>query len=351
MLTYMFNDYRISTKIDFPTQITLFAELGPLVLFGMAQGLTKAVFAGGNRISAAIVDFNKGKQGCLNVLKPEEFFGKLTIEQAISRDGTEKYPSYSISLEKNILSCDSYCQTNLELFGLLCIVKHLAPASLSLELWEPITVEKIWGKCNGQSFNVKIGNYGSFLEVLRQEEITCRIMKSFKNLHTLRKAQNPRLKAALHYFYTARRLVQAGDTIWEFVTEIILNYAKVIEVLFGSCRDNIRSQLKTLGYDETTIESNFIPIMILRSQYDVAHPRIAYPHDIKTPKIAQYIAMMECTIGELLKRIFDKYESESYTLPNDEEMYPYTPKEQANWDTINDGIKKRFFGDQSKTNN
>lgn len=44
---------------------------------------------------------------------------------------------------------------------------------------------------------------------------------------------NRRLAAALHYYYVAKRLTEAGNLPQEFMTEIILNYYKVLEILFS----------------------------------------------------------------------------------------------------------------------
>ncbi len=53
------------------------------------------------------------------------------------------------------------------------------------------------------------------------------------------------------------------------MSEIILNYNKILEVLFGQRRDKIRDGLSSLGYSPDDIEDKYIPINILRNQIDV----------------------------------------------------------------------------------
>ena len=56
----------------------------------------------------------------------------------------------------------------------------------------------------------------------------------------------------------------------EFLPEVVLNLAKVLEVLFppggdGRTRDAVRQNLSQLGFSELEIEADYIPAMALRN--------------------------------------------------------------------------------------
>lgn len=73
---------------------------------------------------------------------------------------------------------------------------------------------------------------------------------------------------------TFDRLIVAGNSDWEFMAEIILNLCKVLQILFGNKRDDVRKGLSKIDYSEEEREGDIIPIMILRDNLDVGHTLI-----------------------------------------------------------------------------
>src|SRR5260221_635501 len=103
-----------------------------------------------------------------------------------------------------------------------------------------------------------------------------RLATAWERLPLVGDLANRRLLAALHYFHVAVRLNRAGSTSGEFMAEVMLNLAKTMEVLFppsgdGKNRDAARRGLRDLGYEDSEIESDFLPAMALRNEVDVAH--------------------------------------------------------------------------------
>lgn len=354
MLTYDLNRFSAvfedKGKIKFPSLIKLHVELGPKTLFGMEDGFTRACFTGG-KVSEILIDFERGTQGCRNVLKPEDFQGKFTCPEATSKDGKEVFKEYSLEIAGNVLSLVLNCENDRDFGGLVYFARYLVPASLSLELWESVFVKRISGTCEGRPFDLRLATYGNLMSVIHPDDVAKRINRAFENLNALRFIQNSRLKAALHYYHTACRLTAVGETVWEFVPEIILNYVKILEVLFGNNRESVRQQLKVLGYDTDKIETSFIPILLLRSHFDIAHARLSSPQKINTPEVAKFILNIESQImGDLIRKVIQKSGSGEFELlpvdPNSE----YSDAEQKEWDEINENIKKGFFGDQNIPN-
>ncbi len=188
------------------------------------------------------------------------------------------------------------------------------------------------------------------MSIIRPGDVAKHINRAFENLNALRSIQNSRLKAALHYYHTARRLTAVGETVWEFVPEIILNYTKILEVFFGNNRENVRQQLQVLGYDTNKIETSFIPILLLRSHFDIAHAKLSSPQKIDVPDIAKFILNIETIMGDLIKKVIQKSESGEFELLPSDRCSEYSDAEQKEWDGINENIKKGFFGDQSIPN-
>ena len=63
---------------------------------------------------------------------------------------------------------------------------------------------------------------------------------------------------------------------WEFMSEVLLNFAKVLEVLFPASEsqtiDAARAGLRELGFAEDEVEKWFVPALALRNHLDVARP-------------------------------------------------------------------------------
>lgn len=353
MLTYELNRFSAvfedKGEIKFPSLIRLNVELGPKTLFGMEDGFTRACFTGG-KVTEIFIDFEKGTQGCRNVLNPEDFQGKFTCPEATSNDGKDVFKEYTLEIGGNILSLALNCENGRDFGILVYLAKYLVPASLSLELWESVFVKRISGTCEGRPFKLRLATYGNLMSVIRPGDVTKRINRAFENLKTLRLIQSPRLKAALHYYHTACRLTAVGETVWEFVPEIILNYVKILEVLFGSCNESIRRQLRSLGYDADRIETIFIPILLLRSHFDIAHARLSSPQKINIPEVAKFILNIESQMGDLIRKVIQKSESGEFELLSSGLCSEYSDAEQKAWDEINENIKKGLFGDQKLPN-
>ena len=129
--------------------------------------------------------------------------------------------------------------------------------------------------------------------------------------------------AALHYFHVACRLTRVGNSPWEFMSEAILNYCKVLEVLFppkddGKTMDAVRTELRVLGYSDDRIERDFIPAMALRNGIDVGHVHLALLTQTQLQILHHYTESAEFAFRSLIRRVFERVKAGSYTIA------PYT---------------------------
>ena len=123
-----------------------------------------------------------------------------------------------------------------------------------------------------------------------------------------------RLVAGLHYFHVACRLARVGCTAGEFVSEVVLNLAKSLEVLFppvrdGHSRDAARSGLKTLGFSDEEIECDFIPAMALRNEIDVGHIELGLFKMVQLKTIHAFTERAESSFREMFERLLGLIES------------------------------------------
>jgi len=354
MLTYELNNFQLKFQdkggLQIPALIKFRVSLGPKKLFGIEKGLTRAAFAGFGKTTDVLIDFRKGRQGALNILEKDDFKGQHKVAEFTNPSDLFVHKEYDVSLTGNILELQFQCDSRRSFGGFLYLARYLIPASLSLELWEPVYVEEMSGLCNDRCFNVRIQDYSSFVTIIRPGDVEKWTATAFKNLEIIRFAQSTRLKAALHYYHVARRLVEVGDNIWEFVAETFLNYCKVLEALFGNSRDIIRDQMKLLGYTDEQIESQFIPITLLRNHFDIAHVRLSNPKGIDTPTISKYILILESRVGQLIKTVLEKSHSGEYEPLPEEGPLEYDSRHQKEWDEINENVRKAFFGTQPENN-
>ena len=132
--------------------------------------------------------------------------------------------------------------------------------------------------------------------------------------------KNHRLLAALHYFHVACRLRAVGHSPREFMAEIILNFAKILQVLFGQSRDDIRNPLTSLGYAPRDIESDFIPILVLRNEFNVGHVMVSILPQSQLSTVHHYLDITERRFRDLFNRLITEVESGRLEFGEDEDL-------------------------------
>ena len=156
-----------------------------------------------------------------------------------------------------------------------------------------------------------------FIDITTNERQEKRVGDSFQRLTVMGITENRRLAASLYYFYLARRLVESGNSAYEFLAEVVLNLDKIFKVLFGEGRSDIKAELSKFGYSEKEIEEKFMPIMILRNEFDVGHVSIRIFERNQLDVLYRYLEYAEGYFRELLKRVLEKVEKGEYILQQD----------------------------------
>lgn len=315
MLTYQLHSriFKIENneKFTFPNNVEIEFKLSPPTSFGTDNSPSRTLVKA--RAAKVIINANTGRWLATSN-PPLEPLGVI-IES----------PTSKLILKGDYLTYSFHCENMEELEGTMMALKWVLPSLFNLEFSDPPIVLYSKGKVGQTKFRWehKPEEWRIHMRTIDPDVLEAHIVDSFNHLPLFNGTTNRRLAAALHYFHVGVRLNICGDSAWEFMAESILNYCKCLEILFATSentKDDIRQELTNLGIDKEEIEGDYIPLIILRSWVDVAHPRVAIfkLHDLKI--LYRYLADAEEKIRNLLKTVIKKVAEGSYKIQQEDDL-------------------------------
>src|ERR1700686_3099957 len=198
----------------------------------------------------------------------------------------------------------SYCQARGDLLNVLAAFGIIWPLVLSVQFNDPPQLAQIGGEFNGVSFNWQYETGSNVFFAVDEAQRDRLANGALEYLGVRDIVENPRIIAALHYFRTACRLARVGAATWEFTAEIVLNFAKILEVLFPpSTRDAVREGLGALGVAGADQERLFLPSMALRANLDVAHVSLTQLSFEQLRPVHRYLDDAETAFRNMLQRL------------------------------------------------
>jgi hypothetical protein len=331
MLTYQFQRRRIkiiaSGPMKFPNKMVIKIQLSPPEAFGTSDRHSRLALIG--RETNFLLNGNTGRIRILS--KPP-----LEPIHAIIES-----PERRFELKGDVFQYESPCKDEKELEGHLIIFVHVFPAMLNIYFADPPTVLQTQGQVGETVFRWEQVDTQFIMNPVSPEDIVKNVSEAFHNLEIMGGAKNRRLAAALYYFYTVSRLIVTGNSDWEFMAEVILNLCKALQILFGNKRDDVRKDLSKLGYTKDEIEGDFIPIMILRDDFDVGHPMVNIFSRKQLDILYLYLGNVEKDFRELFKRLLVKLKDSSFQLDQKEDL-KLDSKQQKEFDKLIDTMTKRL---------
>lgn len=303
MLTYQSQIRHLAPKTrgdpTFPTEATLRFTFEPSQLFGVGEGPLKIILLGSDH--HILYDANTGK----SFDHPEPPLEPLGSNVQVY--------SGRFTLEGNILTYHFEAKDMASLTGRVAHLFYTLPPLLSTQLPEPVYLTNTSCWLGDMQFNLELMDSRLPFEVHSKVSLEERVVTALEQLELVSEAGNRRLLAALHYSQVARRLLEAGSSPWEFAAEALLNFNKALEVLFGDSMESVRDGLSTLGYQREQIERDFIPVVILRDQLDVAHPRLVFfePEDLDI--VHKYLVGVEPTFRDLMRKLLAATSKDEYS--------------------------------------
>ena len=203
----------------------------------------------------------------------------------------------------------------------------MRPLLLNLALADPPIVTHTRGRVGTTRFRWEFREFVFPFRTTTKEDSEKKIGTSLEGMYVFEGTANRRLAATLHYFHVACRLVAAGNGPWEFMAEAILNLSKVLEVLWGR-REGVRAELTKLGYSRREIESDFIPMMVLRDEVDIGHPITSVFSAADLTEIYRYLYFAEERFRTLLSRLVEAVADGTYEFRDPTALHPDGEKQR-----------------------
>jgi hypothetical protein len=226
-------------------------------------------------------------------------------------DVTIDHGHLTLKFEANVLIVSGHFDSREELQALLETVHYLLPALLCLDFIDAPTVKRVTGAVGDSNYVWAFVRSGSFsFDVTSTHIQEERLVRTYERLTAVLPPNRRRVVAAVHYFQVACRLARVGQSSWEFLSEVLLNLSKCLEVLFpaDSARGTIdaaRGGLDRLGFSTTEIERDFVPVIALRNALDVGHPSLGIFKADDAEVVHRYCEDVESAFRDMLRRLVD----------------------------------------------
>ena len=223
---------------------------------------------------------------------------------------TSTVAGFSVQLVGDTASVTFEAQDLGQIVDLANLLLYGLPLALTSHLLFPCFIEHVIGQTAGGEFGYEAQLVALQAGLVDEDDQDLLARRALDSLVLFTMPDRRRVQAALVYFARAARLLDAGHTRWEFMSESVLNLAKALESLFppdrdGRTRDAARRGLSAIGYSEEEIEGWFIPALALRSELDVAHVWLALLTSDQIEALTAYAENAINRFRDLLNRVVE----------------------------------------------
>lgn len=299
-------------SIAFPAEAVVRFHFQPPAAFGSSADGGRAIVRGA--AARVIFDSNTGRGSVMSSapLQP------LDVEIVA--------PDIRFDLKGQVLSISQRVESTDELEGVIESNYFVLPMLLSLHFADPPIVERVEGSIGARLFRWELREWKFHFGVTDQDHQEKSVVLAWDRVVVVAARERRRLLAAIAYFHTAVRLLDVSHTPGEFLAESILNFSKVLEVLFpGPPQQTIssaRAGLAQLGYSENDQDDLFIPAIALRNRIGVGHVDLTIFTSAQLESIHEYCEHASTSFRELLNRMFDRIADGSYDVAPGEASHP-----------------------------
>jgi hypothetical protein len=196
-------------------------------------------------------------------------------------------------------------------------VYYVLPLLLAPDFGDPPIAARVDGTISGVPFRGELATWRMDFTNTTQERQQDLVRVAWRRLALIR-VEERRLVAALHYFHVATRLLRTSASPGEFLSEALLNFSKILEVLFQDSWDTARRELAALGFTEDEIERDFVSVMVLRSKIDIAHVSLALFTPWQLTILHCYADRAETRFRRLLQILLARLDAGKLALPHHE---------------------------------
>jgi hypothetical protein len=295
----------VEGQATFPNTVRVEMRLAPPTPFGGSVG-------GGRTATRAV-----GASMLLNANTGRTIITSVSAFAPV--DLTIQSDNMTFKVKGDLLSLDTTCDTLNDLAGLVESVYHLFPAIANVEFGDPPTVLHVSGSIGSARFRWELAALSGEARPTTTEEQEQRLARAWVWMSLFGDGRNRRLAAAVHYFHVGSRLLAAGDSPWEFMGEVILNFAKTLQALFGQRGQEVRAGLRALGYSADEIE-HFITVMGLRDEFDSGHIMLSLMEEEQARSLYLFIQGRELRFQTLLKRALEAVAQGDYRINEEPDL-------------------------------
>lgn len=266
----------------FPADAVFHLVLSPSIPFGVGSGESRTVFP------------DQSEDGRFG-LSFDRFTGRLAAhtETPGPISVTAEWCGVDIRLCGPDLTATAHVQSEREFKTVMFSLYYYLPVMLSLRLREPVQASQLTCTVGGREFEYTVLRSPDIhVDEVDAQSQAGRIKKAVDDFSILGGLGEDAIRpiiVSLHYYHAAQRLLQVGINGWEFLGEVVLNYAKALEALWGGSHDAIRTGLASLGLPSKEIEAVFIPVMLLRNTLDVGHASLTLPPQALLERVYEHI--------------------------------------------------------------
>lgn len=302
-----------SATLTFPADVVISLHLLPGQPFGVESGGGRTAVQA--KPASATFDANSGRHWV------------ESVEPLSALDVTFEEPSRVVALRGRVFSVSRRVQTRDDLGALIDSLFFMIPALLAIDFADPPHVERVSCVINGVSCRWELLDWKARFDITTQFDQEGHVLDAWERVAVVSQPGHLRLLAAVHYLHAAKRLLAVGATAGEFLAEALLNFSKVLEVLFPSSSqmgsiDAARRGLKALGYTDAQSDARFTPAIVMRNRIDVGHVDLTFFTLEQITVLHEYAEAAEGHFSELLSRVFAGVKSGAFQVVPAEHSKP-----------------------------
>lgn len=178
------------------------------------------------------------------------------------------------------------------------------PGFLSFRFRTFVWIKEFLIRFDGARFRFGLAEAKINIPAATTEENTQRVWSGLDEWSRSR-SKHRRLLGAIYYYRQALRLSQLQLDQISLTPELVLNLTKSLEIIFGTNRELARKKAKNLGLTDRQIEKCLIPILLIRSQFDVAHVATGPLSPKERQIVVDFCSRATSIIGEILERVVE----------------------------------------------
>jgi hypothetical protein len=285
----------------FPADLEVEVKLGPPQPFGAGKGPCRTAI---RAVPATTVYNANTGRATIESERPLE-----PVDVRVEGDGGV------FTMRGDVLSISTRVETPRALHNALTFFMFSVPVLLNVEILDAPHILHVRGTVGGVPFSWELAGADFSFDLTTTDYQSERIRKAVRRIDMVSGDRNRQIMAALHYFHKACRLLASGDSPWEFMAEALLNFAKVLQALFGESRDEVRAGLSSLGYPEPDAEKYFVAAMALRAEIDVGHVMTSVLRQSDLRVLYKYLSGAEMAFRQLLQKVLNETAAGRLSFP------------------------------------